>query len=290
MSRRGRTAINLVAILAGLAVLWEAYRAFALATGNMWPGTDVALPVAVRGSGNAQQFPHVWEPVLALGRPYRGGGETLGAFLLGQVGYTLREVLAGFVLGSLLGFLLGTLFAHSRLAERSLMPYVIASQTVPFIAFAPILVVGFNSLESFPRWSGVAALSMYLVFFPMTVNTLRGLRSAPATAEELMRSYAASWWTRLWKLRVPAAVPYLFVGMKIGATAAVVGAIVGELSAPSSQGLGAAIFSFGRVSNNSVQLFATTLVAGLVGIASFSAVALLERAVLRAYAGAGPAR
>ncbi len=268
-----------------LVALWEGYRAAALALGNTWPGSSVNLPIRVTGSGNAQTFPHLWEIVTALGRPYRGGGETLGSFLASGVAYTLREVAVGFVLGVVFGFLLGVLFCHSRVAEKGLMPYVVASQVIPFIAFAPILVVVFNQIDALPVWSGVAVLSMYLVFFPVTLNTVRGLRSTPATAEELMRSYAVSWWTRLWKLRVPAAVPYLFVGMKIGATAAVVGAIVGEISAPSSAGIGGAIFAFGRVTNNAVQLFATTFVAGLVGITAYLVVVGLERVTMRYYDG-----
>ncbi|MEX0836018.1 MAG: hypothetical protein WD010_08000, partial [Nitriliruptor sp.] len=90
---------------------------------------------------------------------------------------------------------------------------------------------------------------------------------------------------RLWKLRVPAALPHLFVGMKIGATAAVVGAIVGEISAPSSAGIGGAIFAFGRVSNNAVQLFATTAVAGLLGITAYLIIVGLERVALRSHGG-----
>lgn len=284
---RWRAALNVVGVLVVLVALWEGYRAAALALGNTWPGSQLSLPIVVRGSGNADQFPHLWDIVAAFGRPYRGGGELLGTFLLSELAYTMREVAVGFVLGVLLGFLLGVLFRHSPLAETGLMPYVIASQTVPFIAFAPILVVSVNQVDFLPVWMGVAVLSMYLVFFPMTINTLRGLRAAPATAEELMRSYAVSWWTRLWKLRVPAAVPFLFVGMKIGATAAVVGAIVGEISAPSSAGIGGAIFAFGRVSNNALQLFATTVVAGLLGIVTYLVVVLLERSVLRVYEGSG---
>lgn len=285
-----RRAVTLVALLVAFLAAWEGYRALALALGNVWPGTQTALPIVVRGTGNAQEFPHTWDVLAAFGRPYRGAGQTLGTFLLGQVGFTLREVAVGFVLGSLLGFALGTLFAHSRLAERSLLPYVVASQTVPFIAFAPILVVAVNSLGWLPRWSGVALLSTYLVFFPMTINTLRGQRSASPQAEELLRSYSASAWTRLWRLRVPASVPYLLVGAKIGATAAVVGAIVGELSAPSSAGIGAALFAFGRVSNNAVQLFATVAVAGALGILSYLAVAVLERVVAARFTGRSGAR
>jgi NitT/TauT family transport system permease protein len=280
-----RTALNATLVVVLLVGLWEGYRALALALGNTWPGTDASLPIVVRGSGNAQTFPHLWDIVAAFGRPYRGGGETLGAFLLSSVGHTLREVAVGFVLGVLLGFVLGVLFRHSSLAERALMPYVVASQVVPFIAFAPILVVVFNQWSFLPAWTGVAVLSMYLVFFPVAINTVRGLRAADATAEELMRSYAVSWWTRLWKLRVPAALPFIFVGMKIGATAAVVGAIVGEISAPTSAGLGGAIFAFGRVSNNAVQLFATTAVAGLVGISAYLVIVGLERVALRSHRG-----
>lgn len=280
-AQRIRVAANVALVCLLLVGLWEGYRVVALALDNTWPGTQADLPIQVKGSGNAQQMPHIWTIFAAFFEPYRSGGETLGSYLLVSIGLTARAAGVGLLLGSALGIVLAMLFQRSRLAERAFMPYVVASQTVPFIAFAPILVVAMNNIDGAPTWAAVALLSMYLAFFPMTINTLRGLRAAGGSAEELMRSYAVGWWAVLWKLRFPTALPYLFIGLKIAAPAAVVGAIVGEISSPGAEGLGAAIFGFGRISNNAVQLFASTAAGAALGIASYLLVVAAEKITLQ---------
>jgi NitT/TauT family transport system permease protein len=128
----------------------------------------------------------------------------------------------------------------------------------------------------------VAVISAYLTFFPVTINTLRGLTSVDPRAVELMRSYAASGWAVLWKLRVPAALPFIFAALKIAAPASVVAAIIGELPASVQDGLGGKILNFNQYYITSPpSLWATNLIAALLGIAFFLAVVLAERLVVR---------
>ncbi|MBT8199117.1 MAG: ABC transporter permease subunit, partial [Acidimicrobiia bacterium] len=151
---------------------------------------------------------------------------------------------------------------------------------VPVIAIAPILVVWGGRLD-LPKWVSVAAISAYLAFFPVAINTLRGLRSPAATATELMRSYAASPNQTLFKLQIPAALPYLFPALKVAATASVIGAIVGELPAGLAEGLGRAILGFASsFSSSPEKLFASVVVSALVGLVFVGVVALIERLVL----------
>jgi NitT/TauT family transport system permease protein len=191
--------------------------------------------------------------------------------------FTWSEAAVGFVSGALLGFLLGTLFAHSRLMSRGLLPYVVASQTVPILAIAPIVVLWLGAGPT-----AVAVISAYLTFFPVTINTLRGLTSPQPTALELMRSYAATPWTVMWKLRFPAALPYIFTALKVSATASVVGAIIGELPSGIRNGLGGAILNFNQYyTSDPAKLWAAIFISALVGIAFFLLIGFLERVVLR---------
>jgi NitT/TauT family transport system permease protein len=135
---------------------------------------------------------------------------------------------------------------------------------------------------SLQGWGAVAVIATYLTFFPVAINTLRGLQSADPRALELMRTYAANWWTVLWKLRVPTSLPYVFSALRISATASVVGAIIGELPTGLQDGLGGAIFNFNQYySIEPQELWATNVIAALLGIAFFVIVALAERAVVR---------
>lgn len=272
-----RRAISLVLVLLVLCGLWEGYKAIGEATGNKIPFTDIALPV--RSTDNS--MPHVWQMVGTLFEPARrGGAEILLAILLRNALFTWREALVGFAIGSLIGFTLGVIFVHSSLLERGLMPYVVASQTVPLLAIAPMVVI-WGSRLGWPAWASVTVISAYLTFFPVTINTLRGLTSPEATALELMRSYAATPWEVLWKLRVPAALPYIFTALKISATTSVIGAIVGELPSGIPDGLGRSLLTFAQYfSTGPEKLFAAVLISALLGIAFFGVVALIERLVI----------
>ena len=197
--------------------------------------------------------------------------------MLNAAVFTFRGAFLGFAIGTVLGFILGTLFAHMKLLERSMVPFVVASQTIPILAIAPMVVVWLQG-----SWLSVPVIAAYLTFFPVTINTLRGMRSPDPRAVELMRSYAASTWQTLWKLRFPSALPAIFTALKISATASVVGAIIAELPAGVQQGLGGLILNFNQYDiTGPERLWASIVTASFVGIVFFVAVSITERLVLR---------
>jgi NitT/TauT family transport system permease protein len=272
-----RRAVAFVAVVLMLCVLWEGYKALGAATNGRVPLTTLPLPVRP----DDRSMPHVWTIVRTLFEPARRGGEDiLLVILLRAALFTWLEAALGFVLGSLVGFVLGAALGRFRLLERSLMPYIVASQTVPLLAVAPMVVIWSGRLN-WPAWWAVSIISAYLTFFPVTINTLRGLRSPHPTAVELMRSYAASEWQTLWKLRLPAALPYIFTALKVSATASVIGAIVGELPSGIPDGLGRILLNFAQYfSTGPERLFAAVLGSALLGIVFFLVVALAERLLL----------
>ncbi len=230
---------------------------------------------------NDLNLPHLQMIAEAFLQPARRNGELLLLRILADAGlYTLSEAIFGFVFGALLGFALGALFAHSRLMERGLLPYVVASQTVPILAIAPMVVIWLGAGQL-----SVAVIAAYLTFFPVTINTLRGLQSPASEQVELMRSYAANRRTVLWKLRLPAALPYIFTALKVSATASVVGAIIGELPSGIGDGLGRAILDFSSDYSlvSTPKLWASIIMAAAIGILFFVSVTLAERVALRRY-------
>ena len=158
------------------------------------------------------------------------------------------------------------------------MPYVVASQTIPILALAPLIAFAFGN-----GVFGIVIVASYLTFFPVAIAQLRGLTSPDPRALELMRSCAASRWTIFWKLRMPASLPYLFSALKVAATASIVGAIVGEGNPGGSQfGLGRAILNFNEQYTSAPEkLWAAILAASLLGITFFLAVRLAELFALR---------
>lgn len=265
-----------VAVLVLLMVVWEGYKLLGVATGGVWPFTTVEM--RPRPGNNA--MPHVWDVAAALFSPHRRGGEPLILVMAVAVGFTLREALVGFLVGGLFGFALGVMFVRSLVAERAFMPYVVASQTVPIIAIAPMVVIWGRQLD-IPSWLSVSVIAAYLTFFPVAINTVRGLRSPEATATELFHSYAATPWQRLWKLQVPSALPYIFTALKISASASVVGAIVGELPAGFGEGLGRALLNYNQVfAADPTKLYAAVIMAAIGGIIFVGMVTLAERLTL----------
>ena len=277
MSARTGSLVSFALILLALGVLWEGYKWFGQTTGGVWPGTDIELPVRT----NNRAMPHLWDIAAALFRPVRRGTDEILLVTLFRASlFTLRSAVAGFLFGATVGFGLAVLFVRSRLAERGLMPYVVASQMVPLIALAPMVVI-WGGAAGLPTWMATALVSAFLAFFPVTINALRGLRSPAATATELMRSYAASPRVELLKLQVPAALPYLFPALKIAATAAIIGAIIAELPAGLSQGLGRALLGFASsFSSAPEKLFGAVLMSALLGLVLVAAVSLAERALV----------
>lgn len=261
-----RRAVLFLAVLVGLVALWELFKAVGESLALTWPFEI-----------NDRTMPHVHQMLGELFQPSRRNGPLLLTVLLEAAAFTAREAAVGFAMGAGAGFVLGMLFAQSRLLERGFLPYIVASQTVPILAIAPMVVV----------WMGaglfsVAVIAAYLTFFPVTINTLRGLRSADPSARELMRSYAAGRGDVLRKLEIPASMPYVFTALKIAAPASVVGAIIGELPSSIQGGLAGAILNFNQYYvANPPALWATNIVAALLGIAFFLAVAGAERLLVR---------
>jgi NitT/TauT family transport system permease protein len=264
-----------ILVLAALWGLWEGYRWLWIHEGWTWPFVV-----------NDTTMPHLHDIFAALwGRASPGGvGPRLITVLVKGALFTAKEAAAGFAIGALGGFALGVLLAHFRLLQRGLLPWIVASQTVPILVVAPMVVVWANPKlpDSLKDWGAVALIAAFLTFFPVTVNTIRGLQSADRRALELMRSYAAGDWRILWKLRFPAALPYIFAALKISATASVVGALIGELPSSIPNGLGAQIINFSQYYTTQPRgLWATNLIAAALGISFFLIVLIAEKLVVR---------
>lgn len=269
LRRAGIVAVAVVALVG----LWELYHWIWATAGWTWP-------FAV----NDTSMPHVWTIFKAFGQPAQVNQPSLINVLLHKTAFTAKEAAVGFGVGAAIGFVLAVVLVHSRLLQRGFLPYIVVSQTVPILAIAPMVVVWVNPKLPAPLqgWGAVAVIATYLTFFPVTINTLRGLQAADPRALELMRTYAASRWSVLWKLRVPSSLPYLFSALRLSATASVVGAIIGELPTGLQNGLGGAIFNFNEYySIEPQELWATDVIAALLGIAFFVLVVLAERAIVR---------
>ena len=233
-------------------------------------------PLKFRLASNLS-MPHLWDIIEAFGKPARRGGPILLNELSVAALFTFREAFVGFILGALMGLILAILLVHFSLLERALMPYVIASQTVPLIAVAPMIVIWLRA-----GWISVSIISAYLTFFPVTIAGLRGLKSVHPDAIDLMVSYAATTRQVLFMVRFPSAAPYLFNGFKLAASLSVIGAIVGELPSGISGGLGTVILNFNQYYiSGPERLWAAMIAAGVLGIASYLLVHLAEFLLLR---------
>ena len=199
--------------------------------------------------------------------------------LLYHVAVTAESTLWGFVMGTLLGLILSVCIVHSRTLDRALLPWIVASQTVPVLAIAPIVLVILGSL-GFAGVAPKAVIAMYLCFFPVTVAMVQGLRSPQRIETEMLHTYAASRWQALWLLRLPAALPFLFPALRVGIAAGLVGAMVAELPTGAQAGLGARLLT-GSYYGNTVQIWSALVMSALLGLTLTAAVAGIERMVLR---------
>jgi NitT/TauT family transport system permease protein len=262
--------------LAGLVlfvVLWEGYKVVGRPDGTVVGGVRI-LPRA-----DDLSMPHLWTVLQRLGHPELAGGRPIWLVVLSACGFTLGITAAGFAVGAVVGVVLAVLMQQFRIVERGLLPYVILSQTVPLVALAP-LVAGWSVLWA--PWMSVAVIASYLAFFPIAVGLLRGLQSPAASGVELMRSYAAGWWRTLVKLRFPAALPYLFPALRLAGAAAVVGAVVGEISTGTRGGVGRLIIEYSReATTDPAKVYTAMLGAALLGLLVAGAVSLLEFPLMR---------
>jgi len=213
-------------------------------------------------------------------------GITSNRSLVYNAWVTLSSTLAGFALGTLLGIAIAVGIVHVLALDRSLMPWIIASQTVPILAIAPMVVVVFAAIGVtglIPK----ALISTYLSFFPVAVGMVKGLRSPETINLDLMRTYNASRWQVFWKLRVPTSVPFLFTSMKVAVAASLVGAIVAELPTGAVAGIGAKLL-VGSYYSQTIDIWAALIAASVVAVLLVNAVGVVSRLVERAM-GARPA-
>ena len=282
LGRRTRL-LAIVGLFVGLLVVWEGAKWLG---GDPWRlhGVVAGIPIDYEHFPPLKwrittdlALPHVWDIAAAFVQPAQRNGPPLGQVLLGNAVFTFGEALVGFAIGATLGLILGIAFTQSRTVERAFVPYVVASQTIPIVAIAPLVVIFLPV-----GWLAVAIIAAYLTFFPVTMGALRGLRSADPRAVELMRSYAVSPRQILWKLRLPTSLPYLFASLRIAASASVVGAIIGELPSGIPYGLGSSILNFKQyyVSGPS-KLWATIIVAAMLGLVFVGLVRVVEALVTR---------
>ncbi|WP_159977606.1 ABC transporter permease [Roseobacter cerasinus] len=192
---------------------------------------------------------------------------------------TLSATLLGFALGTGLGIALAVGIVYNRTMDMSVMPWVIASQTIPILAIAPMIIVVLNAVGI----SGLlpkAMISMYLSFFPVVVGMVKGLRSPDAMQLDQMRTWNASPSQTFWRLRLPSSMPYLFTSLKIGMAASLVGAIVGELPTGAVAGLGARLLA-GSYYGQTIQIWSALIMAAALAAALVAIIGLLQRVTLR---------
>lgn len=247
---RGRRleAALIVAVLAAILALWQAV----VVIGRFSP---LVLPPPVKVAEN-----------LAL--------NLANGHLLVHLWVTLQEIVLGFALGSVLGIGIGTLIAHSRLLDRVLGPYIIASQAMPKLALAPIFVLWFGF--------GIAAkvvIAALIAFFPLLENTVTGLKEVDPDKVELFHALDATPWQIFVKLRLPNAMPFLFAGLRVAVILSVVGAVVGEYVG-ANRGLGALIIA-AQGSMDTPLMFSVFVVLTVLGVALYKVMEYTERAVLR---------
>ncbi len=192
---------------------------------------------------------------------------------------TLSSTLLGFAMGTALGVALAVGIVHVRTLDRSLMPWVIASQTIPILAIAPMIIVVLGNI-GFTGLVPKAIISMYLCFFPVAIGMVKGLRSPDRLQLDLMRTYSATRLDVFAKLRLPASLPFLFASLKVAVAASLVGAIVGELPTGAQAGLGARML-VGSYYGQTVQIWSALIVAALLAGTMVGIVGAVERLVLR---------
>jgi NitT/TauT family transport system permease protein len=282
--RDGNTGPVLVVVLAILA-LW-----YVAAVLMNWQGTADAFERAgeqrsrgeIAAATLEQERPMLPAPhqiVVELKKTVIDTPVTSRRSLLFHSWVTLSSTLLGFGIGAVLGMVLAVLIVHVRTLERSMMPWIISSQTIPILAIAPIVIVVLGSIGI----TGIlpkSIISAYLCFFPVTISMVKGLTSPDPMQRDLMRTYSATQTQTFWKLRLPASLPYLFAGLKVAIAISLVGAIVGELPTGAQAGLGARLLA-GSYYGQTIQIWAALVAAAALASVLVAAVSLAEGAVNR---------
>ena len=288
LSPKGRV-LPIVTVVAVIIVLW-----YALAIGLNYARVsellvqdkpDYTTEELIKGTWTMERpiLPAPDQIAVDLWKSTAGLKVTSKRSLVYHASITASATLVGFAFGAILGMLLAAGIVHVRTLDRSLMPWIIASQTIPILAIAPMIIVVLGNIGItglIPK----AIISMYLCFFPVAIGMVKGLRSPDPLQMDLMRTYNASQWQIFWKLRVPASVPFLFASLKVAIAISLVGAIVGELPSGALAGLGARMLS-GSYYGQTVQIWSALLMAALLGMIMVYVIAGIEWAALRRSGG-----
>lgn len=262
--------------LLAIAAVWELYKLLGPADGLVI-GDIRVLP---RTSDLA--MPHIWETAGRLLEPVTraDGARPLWLEVAIAASLTLGIAAAGWIVGVTVGLLLALVMQRWHLAESAALPWIILSQTVPLIAFAPVVKSWGSRIEigafEWQDWMSVAVIASYLAFFPVAVGALKGFQSPDRLHLELMRSYSVGWWQTMRYLRLPAAVPYLLPALRLAAANAVVGAVVAEVSTGLQGGIGRLVIQYaGQASGDPAKAWAPILGAIALGLIAAGSVALM---------------
>lgn len=197
---------------------------------------------------------------------------------------TASAALTGFAMGMVLGIVLAICIVHSRTLDKALLPWIVASQTIPVLAIAPIVLIILGSMGI----SGMlpkATIAMYLCFFPVTIATVQGLRSPQKLEMELVHTYAASRVNTFWMVRLPSSLPWLFPAFRVALASGLVGTMVAELPTGAQAGLGARLLT-GSYYGNTLQIWSALAMASLLGLTLTGLLGLVERLTIRQHKGA----
>jgi NitT/TauT family transport system permease protein len=277
--------------LAGLALcfaVWELYKLWGPARG----GSLFGIPIFARGSNGA--MPHVTSVLDAFGRQEVGGAvisrggsaRTVFDSVLSAAAHSLWWAGVGFAVGVLVGLALALIMDSLRILERALLPYIVLSQTVPLIALAPLVTgwgqgVKIGPLE-WQRWMSVSLIAAYLAFFPVAVGMARGLKSPGVVHTEYFRSVSAGWWRTLVRLKLPTSIPFLVPALRLAASGAVVGTVVGEISVGLDGGIGRLIISYSvGATGDPSRVYAAVVGAAALGLVTAAIVTLFDLALRR---------
>lgn len=276
----------ILTVLAAILVIWYAA---AVRLNSAWVYDQAARAEAVApgfselvGLTMNQERPVLPTPhqvVVELAKSTFGMAPTSKRSLVFHGWITLSATLLGFAMGTLMGVLLAVGILHNRAMDMSVMPWAIASQTIPILAIAPMIIVVLNSV-GLQGLVPKSIISAYLSFFPVVVGMVKGLRSPDQMQLDQLATYHASASDVFWKLRLPASMPYLFTSLKVGMAASLVGAIVGELPTGAVAGLGARLLS-GSYYGQTVQIWAALFAAAIVAAGMVMLIGLIERRTLR---------
>ena len=279
---------NLIAVLTVVSAIIVIWYGAAFMMNKQWTldqaeraGTTVTTSEVLKDT-MAQERPQLPAPHQVITEIWKTTVEkkiTSKRSLIYHAGITLSSTSLGFLMGSLLGITLAISIVHSRAMDLSVMPWIIASQTIPILAVAPMIIVVLNAVGI----SGLvpkAMISMYLSFFPVAVGMVKGLRAPDTMQLDLMKTYRASAWQTLIKLRLPSSMPYLFTSLKIAMAASLVGAIIGELPTGAVAGLGARLLA-GSYYGQTIQIWSALISAAVLAAVLVMLIGALQNITLK---------